>query len=258
MQSSETRTREALPSSPPPPKPEEICLKFLMPTTSTTTIGETAKTQSEATSEPVDENFVIWNPSIENLDRNVQYLVRVDDFDFDVSPYTVFAKNGMYVIMSGNRLKSLFNLNKRVNPFVTKFKENTNSSKRKSLKNVCFKMYLSSKKAVIDAIANNVELPECMSRNLRLLKVQCRGNRHSIRFVFNSYVRTVFGCTKCDKRCIRNMLAVIYDHDDKCVREIDYIFDGDFVTPNCAKMKDKYSLCHRTNKCKGTNPIHNF
>lgn len=189
--------------------------------------------------------------------------MRVDDFDVELSPYTVFARDGQYVKMKGSRLINLLNTNKRVNPFLTKFKpalpNGDARSGRKSLKNMCFQRY-HTKKAVSEALTTHLDLPPCMLNNLMLIKAAARGKRHSVRFVFNCYVRFVVGCAKCNKLCIKEALSALYDHDDKCVRELDWVFDAgsDYMPPNCTKMKDKYFMCKRAGQCKGANPIHNF
>ncbi|AAR28901.1 lef-2 [Leucania separata nucleopolyhedrovirus] len=225
---------------------------------------------AQTTATPKSSDHIMWNPSLNNsIDHDASYLIRPEDFDIEISPYTSFSHDGRYVQVRGGRLRHLLNAAKTNEALVTIHKKararnssgsnssSGNGKQQRQSKNLCL-LSCHTKSEVAAAIASNLRLPPCMSNNLRLLIESSRGQRRNVRFVFNCYVSKLLTCKKCDKHCLVEAMHAFYDYDKKCVREVNEMFEHEYMPPNCNKMKEKYKMCSRATSCKGVNPIHNF
>ncbi|AYN44971.1 lef-2 [Alphabaculovirus alterspexiguae] len=198
--------------------------------------------------------LLLWTPSnIDTIDKSADYSVALEDVPaLQITSLTPFADNGLRVKINGTRLFYL----------IKNFKEQQPSSnktfKKKSLKNLCFKN-VNTKNQVVSFLQNKLRLPDCMQRILKDFEIRPRGNRFRRRFIFNTYIINVLTCTTCNKVCLVNAMSLLYEHEDKCIREFDRLLlnNNPYKPPNCEKLKfDKF--CHKKGMCKGKNPICNF
>ncbi|AWW14475.1 lef-2 [Hyposidra talaca nucleopolyhedrovirus] len=199
-----------------------------------------------------------WKPSQSNksIDKKRDYVVPMENFDFDVTCYTRFTDDGQSVVIPGLRLFYL--VKNQIERDETQSNVSATSfTKKKSCRNVCFKQALSSKQKVIDLLRSSLKLPRCMDSLLQIMSESPRGNRYRKRFVLNCYVANLLTCTKCNKSCLIAAMNVLYEHDDKCVREFFSLINKTlYKPPNCVNMKtDK--LCDKNSNCKGSNPLCN-
>ncbi|AXU41569.1 LEF-2 [Alphabaculovirus altermyunipunctae] len=228
-------------------------------------VCQTVATSVVARETPKSSDPITWNPSLNSsLDRNQQYLIRPEDFDIEISPYTVFHHEGRYVMISGVRLQNLLNTNKKTDGLVTihsakarRRSSNSNFTPQHKSKSLCL-VNCHNKSDFTAALHCNIRMPPCMANNLKLLSIASRGQRRNCRFVFNCYLRKTLSCGKCEGSCLLQAMYVFYEHDKKCVREVDEVFNSEYMPPNCIKMKEKYDMCSRSASCKGINPVHNF
>nr|QYF10647.1 late expression factor 2 [Buzura suppressaria nucleopolyhedrovirus] len=197
-----------------------------------------------------------WKPSLSNkqIDKQRFYIVPIENFDFDLTCYTQFTEDGQSVLIPGLRL---FHLMRN-----TLERNETQSAavltRKKNCRNVCFKKAFTNKKDVIALLRSSLKLPECINNLLNLISISPRGGRYRKRFVLNCYVANLLTCTKCNKNCLFVAMQVLYDHDDKCVREFHALINKNlYKPPNCVNMKND-NLCNKTNDCKGSNPLCNY
>ncbi|ABY65840.1 late expression factor 2 [Orgyia leucostigma nucleopolyhedrovirus] len=201
---------------------------------------------------------LVWNSSVNGnvIDKTKDYIVPVEDIDFEIGPYTRFEMNGTCVRVSGLRL---FHLKQIAAKSVNVVSVNMRARK-KSCRNVCFASIINNKTNVVKLIRAKLNLPPCMDRLLKMLETSPRGDRFKKRFVFNCYVANLLTCTKCCKTCIIEAMYTLYDHDDKCTREVVALFTRDeedvYKPPNCVNMK-RDKMCFRSLTCKGANPLCN-
>lgn len=201
-----------------------------------------------------------WIPqNIDAIDKNSDYVVSLDDVDLDVGPFTPFIDNGLRVRISGVRLFYLIK-NKQNGPCGITDATTAATTKRKSMKNVCFKC-IDNKNDVVKVLTQKLRMPDCMTRFMNEFAMRPRGKRFRKRFIFNSYIANVLTCTKCNKLCTLNAMSILYEHDNKCVQEVDNILFKNttvYLPPNCVNMKTKDKLCYKLGMCKGKNPVCNF
>jgi hypothetical protein len=195
-----------------------------------------------------------WNPSVTSadIDKKADYLIRIDDFDIDITAYTRFSEGALNVIVSGLRLYHLLKQKKQP---VIQFED---SKYKNSMKNVCFED-VTSKTAFFKKLRCSITLPPCITDLINDILVRPRGDRFKKRFVFNSYMVNVVTCTKCNKRCVFRAISLLYDNDKKCIDELRGLLKKEkFYLPyNCKKMACE-NMCPSTSGCFGSNPINNF
>ncbi|AAY84067.1 LEF-2 [Chrysodeixis chalcites nucleopolyhedrovirus] len=212
------------------------------------------------------QEVLLWTPLLSNLDdidKNADYRILIDDFDIDITPYTVFENDGATIKISGLRLYYLLK-NKRLYEESMETQCSSNKTFKKSLKKVCFtKAIQGGKNSVVAVIKSKLRLPPCIQSLLSDIDVRPRGNRFRKRFIFNCYIANLITCPACDKQCIVDAMAVLYLHDDKCVREFEKLLNRNkdvYKPPSCLNMQNKERLCpNKTGMgCKGRNPLCNF
>ncbi|AGR56866.1 lef2 [Hemileuca sp. nucleopolyhedrovirus] len=215
--------------------------------------------------EKKEEDYLFWNSSIsfKDIDKTKQYLVLVEDFDFEIDCYTPFYNNGQCIKIFGTILFHLIkNKNKKtiLSPAASlKIKPSTIDTTKRSHRNVCFKSVSSNKKNIIHLIKSTLRMPPCMLNLLNLIEIAPRGGRFKKRFVFNCYIVNLITCTKCNKHCIVDAMNTLYDYDEKCMREFFHLINKNnspYKPPNCANMS-KSNLCFKSSQCKGSNPLCN-
>ncbi|AIE47743.1 lef2 primase associated protein [Peridroma alphabaculovirus] len=202
-----------------------------------------------------------WTPSscASDIDKDADYAVVPGELPIDLTPFTPFLDNGLRLRVSGVRLYYLLK-NRDKFDAATATAEQQRRPFKKSLKNVCLRQ-VQNKQGAAKALTAALRMPDCIARLLAAIEIQPRGNRYRKRFIFNAYVANVLTCTKCNKRCIVDAMALLYEHEEKCTLEFDrllYRSETIYKPPNCANMKNKDKLCCKTTACKGTNPICNF
>nr|WUR10727.1 LEF-2 [Calliteara abietis nucleopolyhedrovirus] len=238
--------------------------------------------QQQPQQQQQERQLVNWIPST-LVDKTKDYLISFEDFPLEITPYTRFEQNGLGVRISGLRLffllQSMQNenrstygnssdaqqllLNKRTTTTTTKTAAanfGVANRRKQSCKNVCFKNVATDKRNTIKLIHAKLKVPPCIDRLLKLVEVSPRGDRFQKRFVLNSYIINVITCTKCNRSCLRDALNTLYDHDDKCVREVSSLLNRDeanfYKPPNCSNMK-RAGQCFKSQNCKGCNPLCN-
>ncbi|QEI03631.1 LEF-2 [Rachiplusia nu nucleopolyhedrovirus] len=206
---------------------------------------------------------MLWTPllsDIKNIQKDKSYKIRIDDFNVDLTAYTVFDEGGLTITISGTRLFYLMK-NKQILEDSLEAQCVTNKKYRKSLKRICFDS-ISDKKTVVIVLKKHLpKMPPCMSNLLDELLIRPRGERFRKRFIFNCYIANSVFCKKCDRLCLQTAMSLLYENDDKCEREFCKLLDrGEDVykPPNCNNMKNKEYLCPISGTCKGRNPICNF
>lgn len=182
-------------------------------------------------------------------------MIRIDDFDIDITPYTTFSDGALFVIVSGLRLYHLLQ-QKKLKPVGVNFEGD--SKYKKSMKNVCFED-VSSKTAFLKKLRSSITLPPCITNLINDILVRPRSDRFKKRFVFNSYMVNVVTCTKCNKRCVVRAISLLYDNDKKCIGELHGLLKKEkyYLPYNCKKMECE-NMCPSTSGCSGSNPINNF
>ncbi|AAZ67498.1 late expression factor 2 (lef2) [Trichoplusia ni single nucleopolyhedrovirus] len=215
---------------------------------------------------PQRQKVLLWTPLLSNyndIDKNVDYRILIDDFDIDFTPYTVFENDGTTIKIPGLRLYYLLK-NKRIYEDSMESQCNSNKTFKKSLKNVCFaKAIKGGKNSVVAIIKSKLRLPPCIQTLLSDIETRPRGNRFRKRFIFNCYIVNLITCTTCDKQCIVDAISALYLHDDKCTREFEKLLNRDkdvYKPPSCLNMQNKERLCPNKSGmgCKGRNPLCNF
>lgn len=205
----------------------------------------------------------VWNPTITsgNVDKTRTYIISAEDVNIDLTCFTTFADGGLNVIISGARLYHLLRAGK-----IGESDDVIDSAKIarrpiKNKKNVCFDSVGGSGiKNIIKKLHHLLKMPPCIVKILKDIEIRPRHGRFRKRFIINCYVANVLTCTKCNKQCIINMMANIYRHDEKCIKEFENILYKNEVIykpPNCNKMLQE-KLCLKSMSCKGANPICNF
>ncbi|AAM95000.1 DNA replication and late expression factor LEF-2 [Mamestra configurata nucleopolyhedrovirus B] len=206
-----------------------------------------------------------WTPrniNIDTIDKTSDYTVSLADIDINVTALTPFVDNGLRVRVSGLRLYYLMKNKPDIADTAGATPKRKNAAatlKQKSMKNVCFKGFERDK--IVKVLNQKLRMPECMVRFMNDFLLRPRGDRFRKRFIFNSYVANVLTCTKCQKQCIADAMATLYDHDSKCVQEFNKIIFKNtnvYLPPNCDNMKNKDKLCNKVGTCKGKNPVCNF
>ncbi|QAT90299.1 LEF-2 [Spodoptera exempta nucleopolyhedrovirus] len=201
--------------------------------------------------------LLLWTPSnIDTIDKSADYSVALQDVPaLQITSLTPFTDNGLRVKINGTRLFYLLKNYKEPQQVF----DNANMKKKKSLKNLCFKS-IESKNQVVAVLQSKLRMPDCMQRFLKEFEVRPRGNRFRKRFIFNTYIVNVLTCTKCNKACLTNAMALLYQHEEKCVKEFDRLLfnDNPYKPPNCENLKSKDRLCFKKEMCKGKNPICNY
>nr|ANS71021.1 late expression factor 2 [Lymantria dispar multiple nucleopolyhedrovirus] len=205
---------------------------------------------------------------VADVDKNANYLVPLEHFDIEVSPYTVFEQDGTCVRVSGERLKCLLRNGNRASGGgdagdndgqIVSVNMGALKKNKKSCKNCCFKN-VKTQHDVTDALKSKIaNMPPCMSRLLDDFKIRSRGDRYRKRFVFNCYLINTLTCTACDRQCFVRAAAALYNHEEKCVREMIGLLkrkNDCYKPPNCSKMLQEL-LCFKSSKCRGTNPLCN-
>ncbi|QUJ09308.1 lef2 protein [Gynaephora ruoergensis nucleopolyhedrovirus] len=200
-----------------------------------------------------------WNPSIISklVNKTRNYLVSVEDFEFELNAYTQFEQGGQCVLVSGLRLFYLLrNKERETVAATTPASADRQRIRKKSCRNVCFQGTFKCKSHVTKLINDTLRLPPCMRSLLTALSARARGNRFKKRFIFNCYILNLITCTKCDRNCLMQALSVLYDGDEKCAKELESLCGKEtlYKPPNCANMKD---LCLKSHECKGSNPLCN-
>ncbi|AAC70323.1 late expression factor 2 [Lymantria dispar multiple nucleopolyhedrovirus] len=196
-----------------------------------------------------------------DVDPDAEYAVPLEHFDVEVSPYTVFERGGTCVRVSGRRLACLLRNGSRGESAPAPAAAAASAGqpgRKRSCKNVCFKG-ATSRRELERTLTARVNLPPCMTGLLRQFEIRNRGDRYRKRFVFNCYLINTTTCTACDRRCFVNAAAVLYERDEKCVREMMSLLRREdcYKPPNCSKMSQE-SLCFKSGACRGTNPLCNF
>ncbi len=206
---------------------------------------------------------ITWTPllsNIENIQKNRNYKIRINDFNVDITAYTVFDQGGLTLTITGTRLYYLMK-NKRHHEDSLHSMCATNKQYKKSLKRICFDS-ITDKKEVVSMLKTRLpKMPRCMSQILDDLVARARGERFRKRFIFNCYIANTITCPKCDKNCLEQAMAVLYEQDSKCEREFSKLLLREqdvYKPPNCNNMKSKEKLCPINGFCKGKNPICNF
>lgn len=210
----------------------------------------------------MEPQLKLWTPSntdIHTIDKEADYSVSLEDVELVVTPMTPFLDNGRRVRINGHRLYYLLkNANKP-----TPESKRSSAAKlplRKSLKNVCFRE-ASTKSDVAALFRTKLKMPDCMQRFLNDFEIRPRGKRFRKRFIFNTYIANVLTCTKCDKMCLVDAMALLYEQEEKCIQEFDRLLFQNltlYKPPNCINMKNKDNLCFKLGTCKGSNPICNY
>jgi hypothetical protein len=199
----------------------------------------------------------MWNPAagVGSLKNNEKYLIDPNDFIgvLALSPCTVF-KRGLFVEMSGLRLRALLIASKLVEP--------KHPVLRRSKHNICLKACADGSVNLIKALAG-LHMPLCMVKIMAELSNASgpRGGMYKKRFEFNCYLINVVSCTKCKSACLIGALLHFYKMDPKCVGEVTHLLikaEDVYKPSNCAKMKAVNKLCPIAGTCKGKNPICNF
>ncbi|WBB27172.1 LEF-2 [Mythimna sequax nucleopolyhedrovirus] len=203
--------------------------------------------------------LLLWTPRNINaatIDKTSDYIVSLADIDINVTALTPFVDNGLRVRVSGLRLYYLIKNKHEISDTADNYAA---APKHKSMKNVCFKN-LDERDVIVKVLNQKLRMPDCMVRFMNDFLIRPRGNRFRKRFIFNSYVANVLTCTKCNRQCIADAMATLYDHDTKCVQEFNKIIFKDtiYLPPNCDNMKNKDKLCNKLGTCKGKNPVCNF
>ncbi|QYC92733.1 Late expression factor 2 [Trabala vishnou gigantina nucleopolyhedrovirus] len=207
--------------------------------------------------------LLVWRPLLEckDVDKNKQYLVPFDEFNLDLSAYTIFHEDNKSVIVSGlrlyylikNRNKTIVETNKGGGVVVD------SKYKKKNCRNVCFLSVQDNKKNVVMLLKSSLKMPPCMDKLLKSIEQSPRGNRFKKRFVFNCYIINLITCTKCDRACLKEALSQLYNHDSKCVYELNSLVDRSeraYKPPNCINM-NKSGMCFKSHQCNGINPLCN-
>nr|AJP07540.1 late expression factor 2 [Helicoverpa armigera nucleopolyhedrovirus] len=231
-------------------------------TTMTSPTSFATTTTTAPSNDTIVPRQLLWNPSIckSKIDKKAVYLVRFEDFELNLSPYTQFEQNGLLVRVYGTQLYHL--LDNKTNNATTVYDRKQAIAKNgmhKSLRNVCFVNTQYKRQHIINTLRKALKLPACIELILKDILVRPRNGRFRKRFVFNCYISNLLTCTKCNKQCIERAMIALYQNDEKCVREFQSIFNiKTYKPPNCDKMAQKDKLCHRSLSCKGSNPICNF
>ncbi|AXS67772.1 lef-2 [Cryptophlebia peltastica nucleopolyhedrovirus] len=192
------------------------------------------------------------------------YLISMEDFDVEVSPYTVFEPCGsMKVFITGCKLYDMIKVSLENEHKVMLKRSSSNGEDRlnnkfmkKSHRNVCFNR-VTDRASIIGLLKISLKMPECMENIFVSLIESPRGGKHYTRFVFNCYVCNLLTCTKCNKRCLASALCTLYHNDDKCVNEVESaLFKKETIykPPNCDNMKRK-KLCSPSKQCYVKNPL---
>ncbi|AOL56849.1 LEF-2 [Chrysodeixis includens nucleopolyhedrovirus] len=212
------------------------------------------------------QEALFWTPllsDLDDIDKDADYRILLDDFNIDITPYTVFENDGTTIKIPGLRLYYLLK-NKHLFEESMESQCNSNKTFKKSLKKVCFaKAIKGGRSSVVSVIKTRLRLPLCMQSLLSDIEAQPRGNRFRKRFIFNCYIVNLITCPACDKQCIVDAMAVLYLHDDKCVREFEKLLNREkdvYKPPSCLNMRNKERLCPNKSGtgCKGRNPLCNF
>ncbi|ABI13787.1 late expression factor 2 [Anticarsia gemmatalis multiple nucleopolyhedrovirus] len=199
----------------------------------------------------------VWNPAagVGSLKNSEKYLIDPDDFVgvLALSPCTVF-KQGLFVEMSGLRLRALLTATKPAEP--------KRAVLHRSKRNVCLKACADGSINLAKALSS-LRMPLCMVKIMTELSNASapRGGMYRKRFEFTCYLGNVVSCTKCKSACLIDALLHFYKMDPKCVGEVMHLLikaEDVYKPSNCVKMKAVNKLCPKAGTCKGKNPICNF
>lgn len=200
-----------------------------------------------------------WNPSIneKNIDKSAEYTVPIEDFDIQLSPYTIFEEGATCIRLSGLRLyHCIINKKKENEALVTIHPKRQYS---KSNKNICFKSVSGNRCDVIRLLRSKIKMPPCMERILDLIDIRPRGDRFRRRFIFNCYIGNAIACKQCTNSCLIAAMGAVYHFDEKCTKEFQNVMfkhENVYKPPNCATLH-KEKLCFKSIICKGSNPLCN-
>jgi hypothetical protein len=207
---------------------------------------------------------ILWEPCLspDNLNFEAMYLVHHNDLAITFNANDSFDETGVFLKISGRRLYGLLikaataKAPKRMGPF-----SHSAEPKRRAMckRFICFAS-VTDRTNIAKTIRYSLNLPPCINEMLSAVLVRPRGERHNIRFNLNAYLLKRVDCNKCaPPSCLIPAIKRLYDHDTKCVSEIEKLVMKTYSPLSCEKMKNcQPKLCPKEGKCKGSSAIYNF